>query len=97
MSLDLKDMEYLCALAKIAPKKQDLSIYAGQCAKIIDYFNELDALDTSAVEPLYNPCEHTILFREDEVFQKRTRDEILQNAPQTDDVYFIVPKIVEGK
>ncbi len=97
MSLEIKDMEYLCALAKIEPQKEDLEVYAGQCAKIIDYFNELSQIDTSEIEPLYNPLEHEILYREDEVFAKRTREEILQNAPQSDGVYFIVPKIVEGK
>ncbi len=97
MALTMQDMEYLCALAKIQPSQENLETYAGQCAKIIDYFNELSSVDTNEVEPLYSPVEHTIIFREDVALNKRTREEILSNAPSTDGNYFIVPKIVEGK
>ncbi len=97
MSLTSKDMNYLCALAKIQPSDEKLELYAGQCAKILDYMNELSQINTDNVEPLYSPVEHSTIYREDVPFSKRTREEILANAPLTDETYFIVPKIVEGK
>ncbi len=97
MSLELEDMKYLSVLAKLEPSEENLQLYAGQCATIVDYFNELSQVDTQNVEPLYTPVEHAILFREDVPHAKRTREEVLLNAPQSDGAYFIVPKIVEGK
>lgn len=97
MALTLEDMKHLCELAKIQPKQEDLEVYAGQCAKIIEYMDELSEVDTSSVTPLYSPITHTTQLREDSSTHRRTREEVLSGAPLTDGTYFIVPKIVEGK
>ncbi len=97
MSISIEDMKYLSKLAKIEPNQADLEKYAEQCGKIIQYMDELSQVNTDNIEPLYSPVMHNSLFREDVASHKRTREEILANAPLTDNTYFIVPKIVEGK
>ncbi len=54
----------------------------------------LEAIDTSAIEPLYSPAQHTHAFREDTAAATRSHDAILANAPEQDGQYFIVPRIV---
>ncbi len=97
MSIKIEDMKYLSKLAKLEPNEANLELYAKQCGKIILYMDELSEVNTENVEPLYSPVSHNSLFREDIALHKRTREEILSNAPLTDGSYFIVPKIVEGK
>ncbi len=96
MPLNDKDMNYLCTLAKIQPEAHLLQKYASQCDDILSYMNELEQVDTSSVEPMYSPVLHTISYREDVEKTVLSREDILKNAPNTDNEYFIVPKIVEA-
>ena len=50
--------------------------------------------DTSAVEPLYSPVEHSTPYRADEPVQKNMHSDVLANAPETDGQFFVVPRIV---
>ena len=51
-------------------------------------------MDTSAVEPLYSPVEHSTPYRADEPVQKNMHSDVLANAPETDGQFFVVPRIV---
>lgn len=60
----------------------------------------------SAAAPGGGEAEHPVLWeagaasptmREDKAERRRTREEILAGAPETDGTYFVVPRIVEGK
>ncbi len=97
MPLSSEEFTHLCHLAKLAPSPEKETILAAQCAGILEYINALSEVDTHNVEPLYTPFSPPVLYREDTPFHARTREEILANAPETDHVFFIVPKIVEGK
>ncbi len=54
----------------------------------------LGGVDTEGVEPLYSPVQHSDASREDAACNRRTREEVLRNAPEQDGQYFIVPRIV---
>ncbi len=97
MSLTAEDMQYLCTLSKLAPQESELVAYAEQCGSIIDHMKDLAQADTEGIEPLYTPSTHKTMLREDVSDHKRTREEVLKNAPLTDGTYFIVPKIIDGK
>ena len=64
------------------------------CADIIAYMDILAEVDTSAVEPLYSPVEHSTPYRADEPVQKNMHSDVLANAPETDGQFFVVPRIV---
>jgi len=63
--------------------------------KILDYFDELAAVDTTGVEPMSHALPLTNVMREDEVEVTLTHDALLKNAPSTEDEFFRVPKIGE--
>ena len=54
----------------------------------------LAQVDTSAVDPLYSPVSHATPMRDDQPERKRRREDVLGNAPEHDEDYFIVPRIV---
>ena len=49
---------------------------------------------TTDVEPMYSPALHAPAMREDQAERRRSREEVLQNAPERDEGLFIVPRIV---
>lgn len=55
----------------------------------------LNALDTSGVEPMSHVFPVKNVLREDEVVPSFDRDELLRNAPASEDGAFLVPKTVE--
>ena len=54
-------MAHLARLARLAPEEGTLAKFGEQCADIIAYMDILAEVDTSAVEPLYSPVEHSAL------------------------------------
>jgi aspartyl-tRNA(Asn)/glutamyl-tRNA(Gln) amidotransferase subunit C len=88
------EVRRVAALARLELDERRVEVFAGQFDSILRYMDKLNELDTSSVEPMFTPVEHTTVLREDEEFQAYTREEILQNAPEDDGRYFIVPKII---
>lgn len=70
-------------------------MYTEQMGKIIEYFDELAAIDTTGVEPMSHALPLTNVMREDEVEVTLTHDALLKNAPSIEDEFFRVPKIGE--
>ena len=87
-------MAHLARLARLAPEEGTLAKFGEQCADIIAYMDILAEVDTSAVEPLYSPVVHAPTMREDVAENKRTREEMLANAPDRTEEYYVVPRIV---
>ncbi|GAB6060534.1 Asp-tRNA(Asn)/Glu-tRNA(Gln) amidotransferase subunit GatC [Desulfonatronum parangueonense] len=94
MSISTDEVAKVAGLARLNLGPEKVEQFAGQFNDILGYMEKLNELDTSGVEPLYSPVTHETVFRDDEVRQDYTREEILGNAPDTDGSYFIVPRIV---
>ena len=92
--LTKSDMMHLARLSRLAPAETVLEQFAPQCDKILQYMDVLAEVPTEGVEPLYSPAEHVLPQREDKAEKRRTRDEVLANAPETDGRFFVVPRIV---
>ena len=84
----------IAKLARLRLDEDKLETFAGQMDAILAYMETLGKVDTTDVEPLYSPVEHTTVTRTDTVVKTCTRDAVLQNAPATDGQFFVVPKIV---
>ena len=80
-------IEYVGILAKLELSKEEK-----EQAKMLDYIDTLNELDTSGVEPMSHVFPVNNVFREDVVTNEDDRDEILANAPEAKDGAFVVPK-----
>ena len=56
---------------------------------------ELGEVDTDGIEPLVSPFDEGMLLREDKVVEANQSTAILENAPDKEFGYFVVPKVVE--
>jgi aspartyl-tRNA(Asn)/glutamyl-tRNA(Gln) amidotransferase subunit C len=68
--------------------KQDLQ-------RMISFVEKLQELDTSGTEPLLQMSDAANVLREDVVQGSVSRREALKNAPETDGIFFKVPKVVK--
>ena len=62
---------------------------------IINWIKQLDELDTNDVEPLSGLNIDTLPLRKEEVTEDKNTENILQNAPDANSGFFVVPKVVE--
>ncbi len=89
-----KDVEYLGNLARISLTEDEKTQFEKELEKIIYYVSQLSRVATDKVSPTWHVLPVTNVFRDDEVKKNTDREEILSNAPERDDRFFRVPKII---
>ena len=95
MSLDKETVRKVSSLAKIRMNDEELERMAPQLSKIIGFVEQLNEVDTDNVEPLASVVDITLELREDKITDGDCVDKVLQNAPESTQGYFVVPKVVE--
>lgn len=95
MAISAKDVERIGGLACIEIDDDvQKELFAKQFSDILDFFKELDGVDTEGVEPTYHVIGLSNVFREDVATGCLTQEEALKNAPKTEKGYFKGPRIV---
>jgi aspartyl-tRNA(Asn)/glutamyl-tRNA(Gln) amidotransferase subunit C len=89
-----KDVEHMGWLSRLKIEEEKLEGYAGQLNSVLDYFGQLDEVDTEGVEPTYHVLEMNNVFREDEITECLTQTLAIGNAPKTQDGFFKAPRII---
>jgi aspartyl-tRNA(Asn)/glutamyl-tRNA(Gln) amidotransferase subunit C len=95
MSVDRSTVHRIAKLARIAITEEEAARLEGELSGILDWVAQLDEVDTGNVPPMTRVVDMTMKMRDDEVTDGGIADDIVANAPETDDHYFVVPKIVE--
>jgi len=68
---------------------------ADEMSRILDYVEKLDELDTSGVPAMSHVLDVTNVYREDEVEERIDQEQALEPAPEAEQGYFVVPKVVD--
>jgi aspartyl-tRNA(Asn)/glutamyl-tRNA(Gln) amidotransferase subunit C len=95
MSVDRATVHRIARLARLAITEDEAARLEKELSGILDWVAQLDEIDTSNVAPMTRVAAMTMKQRKDEVTDGFCAEDILKNAPQVDDGYFVVPKIVE--
>lgn len=85
----------MAKLAQLKLTEEEIQLFQEQLGRILDYFKELEKLDTASVQPMKHVCDLHNVLRTDEPRPSVSPSEALRNAPQRRDDYFEVPKVVE--
>lgn len=88
------DLSHLAHLAKLALTEREESAAKADLERIIDMVDQMQATDTSGVEPLAHPLETIQRLRADEVTEQVDRARFQQGAPATEDGLYLVPRVV---
>lgn len=89
------DIARIAELARIALSEEDLEGYGAQLEQILEHAARVQALPTDGVEPTSHPLTMVNAFRPDEVVECLDRTEVLAAAPDTEDGYFRVPRVLD--
>jgi aspartyl-tRNA(Asn)/glutamyl-tRNA(Gln) amidotransferase subunit C len=95
MSLSIDEVAKIAMLARLRIGPDELPTFTGQLSAIVEYVAQLQALDTSGVEPLAHGVEVRNVFRDDVRGPSLPREEALANAPKRDEQAFLVPAVLE--
>lgn len=95
MSLSEPEVAKVARLARIAVAPDTLPAMAAEVNGILGWIAKLQAVNTDGVEPLVSVSGMTLPLRADEVTMGGQAAEIVQNAPESLENYFVVPKVVE--
>ncbi|MBS4034294.1 MAG: Asp-tRNA(Asn)/Glu-tRNA(Gln) amidotransferase subunit GatC [Ignavibacterium sp.] len=97
MSITKKDVEKIAELARLKFDENELNDFTIEMNKILSYVEKLNELNTDNVEPLSHPNEASNVFREDILKPSVSTEEALKNAPDKDDKFFKVPKVIHDR
>ena len=94
MSVTIKDVEHIAELARLEFNEDEKVRLTAQLNSILSYMEQLNKLDTSAIEPLAHVIELSNVFREDTAVPGLATEDALKNAPARTEKFFKVPKVI---
>lgn len=94
MPIDI-DIAHVARLARLDLDEAELGFYAQQLGVILEHAARVQAVETSGYEPTAHPLGLTNAFRADEIEPSLDREEVLSQAPDSQDGFFVVPPALE--
>ena len=95
MSVDIDTVKRVASLARIAVSDQQADKMQGELNAILGFVEQLNEVDVAGVEPMTSVVDVKMKKRVDEITDGNKADDIVANAPETDDHFFMVPKVIE--
>ena len=95
MSVDAATVRRIAHLARIAVKGEEVEHLKDELNGILAFVEQLSEVNVEGVEPMTSVMPMVMKKREDVVTDGGIAEDIVQNAPATEDYFFLVPKVVE--
>ncbi len=95
MKITKKEVEHVALLARLRLTEEEKSAFLRQLDSILSYMDKLNELNTDGIEPTTHSMPISNPYRKDEVKPSLPREDALKNAPEKEDGFFRVPRIIE--
>ncbi len=95
MSLGPDDVKNIAHLARLEIDDKNVEDYASSLSSILDMVEQMNAVDTSDIQPMAHPMDVAQRLRADEVLEENQREAFQKIAPRTEDGLYLVPKVIE--
>ncbi|MVM32267.1 Asp-tRNA(Asn)/Glu-tRNA(Gln) amidotransferase subunit GatC [Spirosoma sp. HMF4905] len=95
MKVDHETLEKIAHLARLEVRPEEEADLLNSLNGVLTWMEQLNEIDTTGVEPLTHISLETNVLREDVVGNHLSREKALSNAPQHDEQFFEVPKVLE--
>lgn len=95
-TLSAEDVRAIADLARLELSDADVVVYQQQLSDILDYFQKLQELDTSHIDPTSSVLPLTNVMRADEAGPALPLDDVVANAPDSDGEQFRVRAVLDG-
>ena len=93
--IDQIQVRKVAKLSRLELTEAEGEEFTGQLSAILDYVEKMNELDTAEVEPLAHCLPVSNVLREDSAKESLGTEKVLTNAPQRDEDFFKVPKILD--
>ncbi len=94
MKIDSQEVMHVAKLARLNVSDRDAERLTSEMNSILAYMDKLNELDTSGIEPMAHALQLDTPFREDAVKPSLSNDNALENAPQKEGGFFVVPRVL---
>ena len=95
MSIDKDKIKHVSKLARISVDEKKIDDLTKDLSSIFKFIEQLNELNTDKIEPLSSILHEPLRLREDEINDGKIRETILENSPQNNEEFFVVPKVIE--
>ena len=95
MSVDAATVRRIAHLARIAVADDEVDHLQGELNAILAFVEQLSEVNVDGIEPMTSVTPMIMKKREDKITDGGISDDILKNAPVSEDHFFLVPKVVE--
>jgi len=95
MLIDKDKIKHVSKLARISVDEKKIDALTKDISSILKFIDQLNELNTDKVEPLSSILNESLRSRKDEINDGKIREKILENSPQKNKEYFVVPKVIE--
>lgn len=92
--ITIDDVRHVARLARLDVTPEELELFTGQLAAVLEHAADVETLDISGVPPTAHPLPLKNALRDDVVVASLDRDEVLAQAPAVEDGRFRVPRIL---
>ena len=95
MEFDKKSLLKLGKLARISISEDKLNNLSKDLNSILEFVDQLKEIKTDQVDPTSNSLNQKLEVRDDKVENKNSTEDVLENAPEKEMNFFVVPKVIE--
>ena len=95
MEFDKKSLLKLGKLARISISDDKLNNLSQDLNSILEFVDQLKEIRTDQVDPTSNSLNQQLEVRDDKVENKNSTEDVLENAPEKEMDFFVVPKVIE--
>ncbi len=94
MPISKKEVARIAGLARLKLTPDELDNFSRDLSRIVDYVDCLDRVDTRGIDSGVRTDSPGRTCRDDVARPSLAVDDALRNAPETQDTYFIVPRVI---
>ncbi len=95
MSIDKDTVKHISKLARISLDEKKASDLSKDLTSIMKFIENLNKLNTDKTKPLTSIINASLKSRNDEIKDGKIREQILKNSPDSNDEFFVVPKVID--
>ena len=95
MAVDTATVKKIGRLARIRVNDDEVEKYQDELNAILGFVAQLDEVDVAGVEPMTSVTPMQLRRREDKVTDGGYAEQVVANAPLSEDNFFMVPKVIE--
>ncbi|MDX2425146.1 MAG: Asp-tRNA(Asn)/Glu-tRNA(Gln) amidotransferase subunit GatC [Cycloclasticus sp.] len=95
MPIQSEDVMNIAHLARLGIEDEQVAAYASDLSNIMSLVEQMNAVDTSNIEPMAHPLDQSQRLRADEVLESDQRDLLQKNAPDVKYGLFLVPRVID--